>query len=88
MFEILEYLKSLQPQNLQESTTNAGEDALERHEHVYSASTWCCRSSPAKGFLFDFFFAYVAKGSNGDNSSRIGKAFVLAHGGGLQHPQH
>ncbi|CAM6035152.1 unnamed protein product, partial [Sphagnum compactum] len=29
MFELLEYLKSLQPQNLQELTTNAGEDALE-----------------------------------------------------------
>jgi len=31
---------------------------------------------------------WSAEGSDGDNSSRIGKAFVLAHGGGLQHPLH
>ncbi|KAH8941323.1 hypothetical protein BDL97_14G031800 [Sphagnum fallax] len=67
MFELLEYLKSLQPQNLQESTTNAGEDALE---------------------AMNTFIQRLLEGSNGDNSSRIGKAFVLVHGGGLQHPQH
>jgi hypothetical protein len=58
-------------EQLLELTTNAGEDALEAMNIFYSASIWCCRSSSAKGFFFDFFFAYVASRIHNTESQSV-----------------
>ncbi len=53
-----------------------------------SLFTWLCKHPVFELYNAEIICWGSAESSNRDNCSWVSKAFVLAHGGGLQHPQH